>query len=398
MATWRTIAAISLLFIINLCEMCFAISLHAQSDGILSSFSEKDFPSAVSIRAFDLSEDGRTIAIGYEVLEGERIESFWVALWSVTDKNLLASKRFEGPISRLYETPQYSFDIRFIEAGDRLVVLTGKRIVVIRTANLEEEYEIRAIGKNLLPPRKTYLREVSVDYSEERLAVLDVSSKSSSYNSYVRVFSLESGELINEFNAHRTASCIALSDKGELLAVCSRPVYAGNLVPKNQSNVAIYDTLSGRIISQMNTGYVASNAVFLPDDRKLLTASANVGEWRLFERDTLKLWNTKNGLLLKEITYGQDGLRGRLSTVNKSGNVGICSSHPDKRGLVLDLTSVGGYEQIVILNPETGLELYRNRSSGICGLGPGSGIVRISDDGKIVAVGSDVVHIIRLAE
>ena len=84
--------------------------------------------------------------------------------------------------------------------------------------------------------------------------------------------------------------------------------------------------------------------------------------------------------------------------MNKTGYAGICSSHPDKRGLALDLTNVGGYEQIVILNPETGLELYRYQSSGICGLGPGSGIVRISDDGKIVAVGSDVVHIIQLPE
>ncbi|MFQ5904176.1 MAG: WD40 repeat domain-containing protein [Candidatus Binatia bacterium] len=360
-----------------------------------------DFPEnypATFIKAFDLSPDGKILAVEFEAWEGKGLTAIWVALWNTEDNGLISHKRLEGPGKDILANVQYSYDIRFTRDGRKLLVLTGPRLLTVDVNTLDTLHSISSEAPHVWPPKGLVIRNFSISRDSRILAVLYDFHASYSPSSTIRVFDFQSGRLLTEWTIEGTARSMSLSPGGKQIILSMNTVIAGRKVPLEVQNVLLVDTRTGRRLRGFNTGYLAGDAQFLPDGKQIATISANVAEWRLYSEDTLKIWDAESAELLEELHYEKYGIRGTLAIAHEAPLLAVSTGWGNPTDIKLDRDVTRGFDRLQLWDISTGKLLFV--SSDLAGdplPGFGGFLTRVSASGTKVAVGGTIVHVYRIS-
>ena len=359
-----------------------------------------DFPEkypATFVKAFDLSPDGKVLAVEFEVWEGKGLTAIWVALWTTEDSSLISHKRLEGPGKDILANVQYSYDIRFTRDGRKLLVLTGPRLLTVDVDTLDTLHSINSEAPQAWSPKGLVIRNFSISRDSRILAVLYDFHALYSPSSTIRLFDFQCGRVLTEWTIEGTARSMSLSPDGERIVLSMNSVIAGRKVPAEVQNVLLVDTRA-KTLRGFNTGYLAADAQFLPDGKQIVTISANVAEWRLYSEDTLKIWDAESAELLEELHYEKYGIRGTLAVAHEAPLLAVSTGWANPTDIKLDRDVTRGFDRLQLWDISTGKLLFV--SSDLVDDSLSRLVVfltRVSASGTKVAVGGTIVHVYRIS-
>lgn len=379
--------------------LCTISVMPSPEPELLFTIQARDFPetfSAVFLRSYDISPNGKRIAVVFETWEGKG-GGVWLGFWDIESSRLISHIRLEGPDKNILVSAQETVDVRFSPDGSMVLVLTGSQLLSVNASSLDVIYSIKPKTTHREGVKPTFIRAFSNASDDSRIAVLDVYHKVHSRSSIVRIFNTDSGSLSREWTFKGTLTDISLSPDGQNVLLVARSVTPGEEVPPGVKNVLLVDADTGKRLAGLHTGYLAKDAEFLTGGRSVITVSANVGEWVHFPTDTVKIWDIDSGELIKELTYRKDGIRGSIAVGSKTTLIAACSGHSNVLELALDLSDVGGYNRLFVWDYVSG-ELIFVSPDITCGTERFfyNSLVRMSADGQVVAAGGTIVHIYRM--
>ncbi len=128
----------------------------------------------------------------------------------------------------------------------------------------------------------------------------------------VRVFNLQSSEVIEATNLHREVPVgdIAISPSGAQFAITYVPMNNLTQRPKNIANLQLFDTNSGKMMLEVKTGHLPGGVSFIGEHR---VATADVILPGIFGQAKIKIWDANTGQLVKELADPKLGARRRVA-------------------------------------------------------------------------------------
>jgi len=281
--------------------------------------------------AFDLSPDGKTLAVEFGTREPDKRITDWVALWDVESQRLVATKEVEhdepkqtlsfsfsrdAPKTKLpFPVPIFwqSKNIRFSPDGRRLLVLTGPSLVALSFPELKVLYTVedRVTEENVF----TQMFIEGFAMAANRLAILEQISHNSDQCCALKVIltDLDAGKVLGQWSRPGDMSqSIALSPDGKLLALTINPGWDGpKKIAAGKNNIFIVKPETGETVRAINSGYAAGNAQFIGGGSRLVTVATNnmMETW-----DAVQVWDVDSGKLEQKFGYAKYGLRGGVAT------------------------------------------------------------------------------------
>lgn len=184
-------------------------------------------------------------------------------------------------------------------------------------------YKLKYFTPFTYPTEETSIRNgikwniVGVSFARDgsRLAVA-LSDPGLNKGGYVRIYDLPSGVIVREWRMKGEVKGIAgidLSPDAKLVCISWLPQnrsYPETFIPNSIDNVRIMNIKSGEKLLGINTKYIAGPVLF-GSKNTLLTSSINYDR-RGYSLDTIKIWNSQTGNLLREITNPRTGVHYKL--------------------------------------------------------------------------------------
>ncbi len=368
--------------------------------------------------AFDISPDGKTLAVEFGTREPDKRITDWVALWDIESQRLIATKEVEhdepkqlyyglksrppvpGPI--LWQTK----DIRFSPDGRELLVLTGPSLVGLSFPELKVLYSFEdRVGP---VTEQTLYRHMFVEgfaMAANRLAILEQISHNSPKccSLKVKIADLHTGKLVADWTRPGLSHSIALSPDASLLALTNNPAPWGvGAIPPEANNILILNANSGDIVRAFNSGSAAGNAQFVGGDTALITMPI----YSDFEPgDAAKLWNLKTGQLEQKLGYPKYGLRGGISLSANGELLAVAAFWLNPTDVRLDRDKPRGGSRLLLWTLPNGKLVYASERLGQeydfgglpMNLAWGSMtppiLVRMSASGDRIAVGGGLISV-----
>lgn len=270
----------------------------------------------------DISPDGRYIAVDATKGATERgginlTEEIQIWEWRevrLVNHKILSTKWLSDP-------NDYVRGERFVRYSQK-----EKKIVICRNGHLqsfdsESLLEINDIDLGGADWPKfsrssaalSYVADVEIDQSAHRAAVL------LAWGPYgggqLRIYDLALGKLVRQWQFEKVGfpdrGPISLDSDGRRVAIAVLPFSPGERrLRPTERNVSVLEIDSGEIRASINTGYIAG-AVCLARNNTLLSVSLNPDVKR-FRHDTLKIWSSENGSLIRELRSEPEGVHDSL--------------------------------------------------------------------------------------
>lgn len=354
-------------------------------------FDSKIFPNGFSTfpghTAIDLSPDGKFVALIYQSLEvasSPTMYSVWLSYIDAQTGDILRSERIQDPASVDIPFAQLHWKVKLLPEQNQIFALAGERILVLDTNPLEILQTFDHAQKQSSGLERSYVRDFSVSRNGRILAILDVRCNICRDFYIVRIIDVETAAPISKWKEKGAANHIALSPDGTRVLVSVDPTTPSWVFPANSKNIRIHDSRSGKYLLGVGTSSVAWDAEFLPDNARFVTSSGR--------GDALKIWDADSGDILKELTYGPDGIRGPIALANNA-NVLAIATHWAHR-LRDELSFAGDYSRLLIWDFEKG-ELLHQSENLTYDCFEFATKVAISDDGSVIAVGCEDFYLFR---
>lgn len=353
------------------------------------------FPHA-EVRSFDLSPDGKTVAVEFEVWEGEGLEAIWVALWDVEARRLQSAKRLEGPDREVGRFSQYGYQVRFSRDGSMLFVLTGPRLVALKLPDLEEHYTVEAPAARDDIPSRLFIYKFSIATPANRLALLYVYHRVYSATYEVKILDSKNGEVLQRWRGAGQAVNISLSAEGKRVAVS---VVSG-VARSDKNNVLIFDVSSGDLVRTLNPQYATGSLQFVGNGNQLATVARYHEVPEYYRTDTIKLWDVATGEVLKKLGYGEHGLRGALSASHNGALLAATAEWSNPSDIRWDRDDIRGFTRFLLWGLPGGKPLFISSDlprEMLSIMSEAKFLIRLSADGTRFAVGGELISVYQFA-
>lgn len=370
---------------------------------------------------FDLSPDGKTVAVEFVTQEPDKRFGVWVALWDVNMQRLIGSQQVEHDIptiisyavssrpSQPFPVPYYVAGLRFSPDGRMLFELTGPSLVALSVPELKILYSIedRVTAENMT--KQMFIEGFAM--AANRLAILEQISHGApqcfddppSCSLKVMIADLDSGRILAEWRKPGISHSIALSPDGNLLALTISPRAWGYFgVPTGTKDVFIVRPETGEVVTALSSGYVPADAEFLPEGTELVTTPFGAQN---ASQATVKVWNLKTGELERQLSYPKHGVRGDMSISANGKWLAAADLWINAMDLRFDRTNPRGYAHLLLWNLSSGKLVYDSGNLGpeyviggnpigmIVGQWEPQILVRMSASGDRLAVGGKIISV-----
>lgn len=309
------------------------------------------------VQSFDLSPDGRTIAVEFGTQERDKTNGSWVALWDVDRERLIGATQIDSDIPNIV---WYRHEIRFAPDGHVLLALTGPRLVALSFPGLKILYafEDRVHPENA--QNQMFLEGFST--AANRLAILEQYDHNSGHRPSleVKIADLESGKVLSRWNKRGLSESIALSPDASLLALTINPGRLKN-IPAGEDNIFIVMPNTGKVVGAFSSGYSAGNAEFLDGNATLMTVPTNN---MLDPKDAVRLWDVKTGQLKQQLAYPQYGLRGSVSASADRRLLAVVTFWLNPTDVKLDRDNPRGGSRLLLWTLPNGKLVYTSGKLG----------------------------------
>jgi len=362
------------------------------------------------IQSFDLSPDGKTLAVEFGVPEsdktvgGWKTAGSWVALWDVDKESLIGTKQIDLDIPHIV---WYRQQIRFASDGHMILVLTGPRLVALSFPDLKILYAFEERVQPEDAQRQMFLEGFSA--AANRLAILKQYDHNSGHSPSleVKVTDLETGKVLSRWSRSDLCESIALSPDASLLALTINPGpwATKKKIPAGENNVFIVRPDSGEVVRAFNSGYAAANSEFLGGSTTLITIPTyNM----LAPEDEVELWDAKTGQLKQQLAYPKYGLRGGMSASADGKLLAVAAFWLNSTDIKLDRDNPRGGSRLLLWALPGGKPTYTSdelgQEYGLGGLpmnlllGGAEGgqppvLVRMSASGDRLAFGGQLISV-----
>ena len=258
----------SLRFLATLLTLFGAGSFQASSSGNQPSVEREELLSVgpgdlpghfPSVLAFDVSPDGRTLAVEFIAADEQGKQILQIGEWNLSAELRKTIVTVEGPAKLLMSNPQFQYDLRFSPDGLDLVALTGTRLVILNAKTLTSSREIGLPSEAVPQPQFSgVLDRFGISGDGSKLAVISRGvGPTCGDRSAFRLFDLKSGELLSNWHFHGCTAGVSLSQNGThaILSLRANQVehWRGELV----------DSATGELLRTFRDG----GGVFLDDQR-----------------------------------------------------------------------------------------------------------------------------------
>ena len=158
----------------------------------LSEFTERfTFP---EVKSFDLSPDGKTLAVEFYVGDRGKSVGIWIVLWDVDAGRMVSSKRLEVRSRRdIGYLPRFGFGIRFSYDEKMFLVLTGPQLVGLSFPDLEIQYTIEPLRGHR---REMFITHFAMASQARRIAVVHHALRKGPAIHDARILNVDTGETI----------------------------------------------------------------------------------------------------------------------------------------------------------------------------------------------------------
>jgi WD40 repeat protein len=380
----------SLAHVLAVSSLWTAMSASANQDGDWNSYRFRR-----SAFACAFTPDSRSVVVLYGTarwISGKEfviVDTTHLAAWDFKTGKVEDKRKWDyttrGRGDHLQLQPRY---MKYTADGRSLVILDASAIRMLDAATYTE---VKTIAFE--PPEEKFARDgwsivsyfgpgFSVTPDGSRAAVA-FSSSMGGNGGFVRVYDLRQGQVVREWrlqDAIRFVTGVALSSDGKRVAVSSLPFMRSSepeaFIPSGTNNVQVMDVKTGETLVGMNTKYVAGAVLFGPNDT-LLTGSIN-NDRTGYSLDTVKIWDTRSGKLLREIANPGAGVHYRLDrSVDGKLLLGYTGAEkPDENFVVTD------FDQFKIWDFASGKEVAA--SPKFSENGPHTPQLQLSQDEKYV--------------
>jgi hypothetical protein len=345
-----------------------------------SELSQPNHPFGAS-GAFDLSPDGKTLAVEFGTREPDKRITDWVALWDIESQRLIATKEVEpdepkqtlsfgvcrdalcltktklpAPVAISWQ----SKNIRFSPDGRELLVLTGPSLVALSFPELKVLYAVedRVTEENIF----TQMFIEGFAMAANRLAILEQISHNSDQCCALKVIlaELDTGRILGQWSRPGMSQSIALSPDGKLLALTISP-WGVKKIPARENNIFLLKPESGEVVRAFNSGFAAGNAEFLGGSTTVLTVPTN----NMFAtKDEIKVWDASTGQLKQELCYPKYGLRGGVSASANGKLLAVAAYWLNPWDVRLDRTNPRGGTSLLLWDLSTNSLVYSSPRLG----------------------------------
>lgn len=310
-----------------------------------STFREFSLDYSGGYSSADLSPDGSRVAI-HTFLSPEgpardpRDFSWGIQFWDYQRPEIAATWRLprvsqpawdpHNPLPITEDFVRYSSDGRFLLAFDGL-----SRLQLFKVGEAEA-HVLRTVDLGLSRKRPTFVL-VDLAWSPDGKQVAALFSWKSFHEGVVRVYSVESGQILWQSSADRVEiGGAAWSPDGQRLAVTllsgeEKTAYP----PRDIENLLIVDGHSGRKIIGIRTGGAAGPVCFAPDNA-VLTAPYHFRPRSRdpFHPERVKVWDATTGKLLRRISSPGRDIHNEL-LLSADGKVLLAFVGKEKSGFSL---------------------------------------------------------------
>jgi hypothetical protein len=354
-----------------------------------------------SMRAFDISPDGKTLVVEYATGEGQspqggRIGAIRVSTWDIGSSRIVRQQLIEGPIPapQLAPNPQHVPNIRFTPDGKKLIAVTGPQIRVLDATDLSILYSILSLDSD--PDLEgVAIRAFAVSRDSKWLAVLSSRHVSPCEPTDVHLFQLETGKPAARWSLGETCPrSIALSADGSqmlLSSLLSRAPYDGNpnllLLDSHTGQALRYFDISAGVsgssdVRAVDAQFMESNKFIVLVDVPMYTP-ANVPQSKL------KIFDLGTGRLLHELSYPTYGVRGPWEVAAQASVAAVLGWGPKNPNEVMR-DGWQGFERLLLFRLTDKEPFYvspddEQTSSAGNNVSPAE-FLHLSSDGKVLAV------------
>ncbi len=262
----------------------------------------------------DLSPDGRTVAVCILRRASVGADQVFVdaEVWDVRAKKMLAKRTLSHRVNFTVTTAEWG-QVRYTSDGQVLLIYDGELLHVVKAGNLDEIARID-LGLPSLP-REAEVVGLVVPRNFNRWAAVLV-SRGLGKGGSARVYDLQTGHLVRIWEIEKGypeyGARMAWSPDGKRLAISLLPFLPGQRkLTKDDKNLEVVDVASGKILEQLNTGYLAGPVAYAGDS-KLLTATAEMAWMLPAGSHSIKVWDLATGRMLRQIQAPPMGVRGSL--------------------------------------------------------------------------------------
>ena len=340
---------------------------------------------------FDISPDGRIFASEFDALEEGQQASVWVGEWDIATGKLITERPIEGPTPvKDLMSDQHILDLQFASGGQKLLALTGTRILALDAARLTALYSIHPAKIQTTSRYGVIIRQVSVSADGKLLAVVSSGAGYPWGTTDTRLLSIQTGEELADWNFSQGdwPDVFSLSSDGNEMLVSHSQ--AGDRLP---ACVLLMDSRTGAVSKTFDSRFGGSQfdyygyAEFIDNNQFLVTS---IGR----SHTALKVIDLHTGKVVQ--TFGYSKHDAQAWAVAASGAPLIAALiFSWKWGIGSDLdaplTRYVDWLGLFRLGEQEPLHVRRNVPL-FQGGGPGAltlrSTMRISRDGKVLALGS----------
>jgi hypothetical protein len=347
----------------------------------------------VDLQAFDVSPDGRTLAVEFSAMEADKTWAIWVGNWDIASRKPLAQQRLEGPTvwSEILPTVQYQFNLRFMPDGQKLAAQTGRRIKVLDGVKLIPLYSISAPDTNPPPKQGIAIRRFETSGDGKLIAVLFSAAKSPCEPTSVGLFDTQTGKTVAEWTLPQACPhSISLSPDGSKTLLAGLTLYGSpEVLLANSRTGQILRSFDKEGVSASSNSHVGT-AEFLGNDRFIDSFQVDMNTPDDLPNSTLNIRNLESGEVLQRLSYSVYGVRGAVALATRAPVVAVLGFGPVKPKDVLRDNDVRGFKRLLLfrlsdkepfyvspdISSKERIQTYPDPASS----------VQISSDGKVLAV------------
>jgi hypothetical protein len=320
--------------LVSLCPLSWTIGAHAQADSApqLSTFQIQtgSLPAESNLLVgAALSPDGQQVAAAYfDRASANRLmdSPLSVRIWNVGTQEPIASKELPA------WQEVHDSDPMMRRTVDAFVQYCNKGLGILVGAPGGNLYYLNPQTLEIL---RTTATNIGVDTALTRLrAVCAANSPRAVLATYggvmenghyrdrlVRVYDLAAGTLIQEWDMTKSPypfGDVAISPSGNEIAVSQVPTNFTGVLAKAVENLELFDVNTGKVTLQVKTGHLPGRISFVGEGR-VATDDTTVTQ-PFFRPPKIKLWDTRNGKLIKKFGDPKVGAR-RFVGASSDGNV-----------------------------------------------------------------------------
>jgi hypothetical protein len=378
----------------------FSASVFAFSNQLTLELSvrDSDLPGSfdgVINQGFDISPDGKTIAVAFQVGEGDKGVGVWFALWEIANKRLLSKTRIDGGLTvDEARNPHSGREVRYSPNGEIIVVQSGPRVLMVQSKDLNR---IKSIGPLPVEPSSKYGPAIwAFDISRDShcLAVLTRSVGRTRAIAGVQVIDLTSGATTAQWSIQAAPSSIALSDDG------SRVLLSDVRISDNQfADVALFEAKTGAVLRGFSSGCPnldicgASDARFWGKDRIVTVPKAATDGRGQFIATALRIFDENTGLLIRELKPRRFSSTGAFTIANQAPLLATVNAWDTPSDVVSELNFRHARPEIWVFNlvDGTASTVRRHIPRGQQARHVDQYCLRVSGDASIVALFEDQI-------